>query len=74
MFTLVNPLQARNALAPILVTLSGMTTLVKEGLPKGPPILKSPNFFTAYPPNSLGIVTSPVAVEDLIVAPSFSTM
>jgi hypothetical protein len=34
-----------------------------------------PTFFTAYPPNTLGIVTSPVALEALIiVAPPFSTM
>ena len=34
----------------------------------------SPTFFTADPPNSLGIVTAPVAVEAVIVAPPFSTM
>jgi hypothetical protein len=33
-----------------------------------------PTFFTAYPPNTLGIVTSPVAVEAVIVAPPFSTI
>jgi hypothetical protein len=52
-----------------------MTTLVTELLatPKigGIPF---PTFFTAYPPNSLGIVTAPVAVEAVIVAPPFSTM
>jgi hypothetical protein len=34
----------------------------------------NPNLVTAYPPNTLGIVTTPVAVEAVIVAPPFSTM
>ena len=34
----------------------------------------SPTFFTADPPNSLGIVTAPVAVEAVIVTPPFSIM
>ena len=34
----------------------------------------SPTFFTADPPNSLGIVTAPVAVEAVIVTPPSSTM
>ncbi len=33
-----------------------------------------PTFFTAYPSNSAGIVTAPVAVEAVMVAPPFSTM
>jgi hypothetical protein len=52
-----------------------MTTLVTEvlELPKiesGP----FPTCFTAYPPNALGIVTSSVAVDAVIVAPPFWTM
>jgi hypothetical protein len=73
--TLVRELQPLNALSPILVTLLGMTTLVTEvlELPKiGPQSL--PTCFTAYPPNSLGMVTAPVAVEPVIVAPPFSIM
>jgi hypothetical protein len=31
-----------------------------------------PTFSTEYPPNALGIVTTPVAVDDVIVAPPFS--
>jgi hypothetical protein len=52
-----------------------MVTLVTEvfPLPKTGGKLV-PTFFTAYPPNSLGIVTAPVAVEAVIVAPPFSTI
>jgi hypothetical protein len=52
-----------------------MTTLVTEvlGLPKKEGKL-FPNCFTAYPPNELGIVTAPVAVDAVIVAPPFWTM
>jgi hypothetical protein len=52
-----------------------MTTLVTEvlGLPKIEGQL-FPTCFTAYPPNELGIVTAPVAVEAVIVAPPFWTM
>jgi hypothetical protein len=56
-----------------------MTTLLTEvlelllGLPKiGGQLF--PTCFTAYPPNALGIVTAPVAVEAVIVAPPFWTM
>ena len=72
---LVRPVQTENALYPILVTLLGMTTLVTEvlGLTKIERQL-GPTCFTAYPPNTLGIVTAPVAVEAVIVAPPFSTM
>ena len=72
---LVRPVQERKALAPILVTLEGMVTLVTEvlGLPKiGGQVF--PTFFTAYSPITLGIVTAPVAVEVVIVAAPFSTM
>ena len=34
----------------------------------------SPTFVTVTPPNSLGMVTAPAAVEAVIVAPPFSTM
>jgi hypothetical protein len=75
MTTLVRPAQFMNALPAILVTPLGMTTLVTEVLssPKTGD-QPSPTFFTAYPPNTLGIVTAPVAVEAVIVAPPFSTM
>ena len=75
MVTLVRLEQFWNALSPILVTLLGMTTLVTEvlELPKiGGQLF--PTCFTAYPPNELGIVTAPVAVEAVIVAPPFWTM
>jgi hypothetical protein len=75
MMTAVRLKQFANALPPILVTLLGMTTLVTEvlELPKiGGPLF--PTCFTAYPPNALGIVTAPVAVEAVIVAPPFWTM
>ena len=72
---LVRPVQLENAWLPILVTLLGMLMLVTEvlGEPKieGQPF---PTFFTAYPPNTLGNVTAPVAVEAVIVAPPFSTI
>jgi hypothetical protein len=74
MVMLIRPVQERNALAPILVTLEGMVTPVTEvlGLPKiGGQVF--PTFFTSYPPKTLGIVTAPVAVEAVIVAPPFST-
>jgi hypothetical protein len=51
-----------------------MTTLVTEVLGLTKIEGQFPTFFTAYPPNSLGIVTAPVAVEAVIVAPPFSTM
>ena len=75
MVMLVRPVQERKALAPILVTLEGMATLLTEvfGLPKiGGQVF--PTFFTTYPPNTLGIFTAPVAVEVVIVAPPFSTI
>jgi len=75
MVMLVRLEQFWNALSPILVTLLGMTTLVTEvlELPKIGGQL-GPTCFTAYPPNTLGIVTAPVAVEAVIVAPPFSIM
>jgi hypothetical protein len=75
MVMLVREVQFWNAAPPILVTLLGMTTLVTEvlELPKiGGQLF--PTCFTAYPPNELGIVTAPVAVEAVIVAPPFWTM
>ena len=75
MVMLVRLEQIWNALDPILVTLEGTTTLVTEVLPLPKiDVEPFPTFFTAYPPNTLGIVTAPVAVEDVIVAPPFSTM
>jgi len=82
MVTLVRPVQPKNAEFPILVTLLGMTTLVTEVLELPKEVLELPKIggqlfptcFTAYPPNTLGIVTAPVAVEAVIVAPPFSTM
>jgi hypothetical protein len=71
---LVRLVQPLNALIPMLVTPLGILTEVTELVPTpkigGYPF---PTFFTAYPPNTLGIVTAPVAVEAVIVAPPFST-
>ena len=75
MVMLIREVQPVNAPLSILVTLLGMTTLVTEvlELPKiGGQLF--PTCFTAYPPNALGIVTAPVAVEAVIVAPPFWTM
>jgi hypothetical protein len=67
--------QFSKALPPILVTLEGMTTLVTEVLPVPKiGVEPFPTFFTATPPNTLGIVTAPVAIEPVIVAPPFSIM
>ena len=80
MVMLVREVQYWNALSPILVTLLGIVTLVTEvfGSPSITPTKiggqSFPTFFTAYPPNTLGIVTAPVAVEAVIVAPPFSIM
>ena len=64
-----------NALSTILVTLLGMTTLVTEVLPVPKMGVEPfPTFFTATPPNTLGMVTEPVAIEPVIVAPPFSAM
>ena len=62
--------------------LEGMVMLVTEVLGTAKTKLglphtfshSNPTFFTAYPPKTLGIVTAPVAVEAVIVAPPFSTM
>jgi hypothetical protein len=72
--TLVNALEARNASRPILVTLSGITTLVTEVFGTAKIEFPLPTFRTGSPPKTLGIVTAPVAVEAVIVAPPFSTM
>jgi hypothetical protein len=63
--------QLTNAWLPIIVTLLGMTTLVTEvlGLPKIG-WLAYPTFVTAYSPNTLGIVTAPIAVDAIIVTPT----
>ena len=73
--TEVRLVQRRNALPAILVTLLGMIMLVTEVFdqPKTGGD-QFPTVFTAYPPNTLGIVTAPVAVEAVIVAPPFSIM
>jgi hypothetical protein len=71
--TLVKLVQFWNTLCPRLVTLLGMATLVTEVLevPKTGDE-PEPTFNTEYPPNALGIVTAPVAVDAVIVAPPFS--
>ena len=76
----VRLVQPENAELPILVTLLEIVVLeivmlVTEVFDQ-PKIgaEPSPTFFTADPPNSLGIVTAPVAVEAVIVTPPFSIM
>ena len=80
MAILVRLVQPENAELPILVTLLEIVVLeivmlVTEVFDQ-PKIgaEPSPTFFTADPPNSLGIVTAPVAVEAVIVTPPFSIM
>jgi hypothetical protein len=57
----------------MVVTLLGMVTLVTDvfELPKTGD-KPDPNLSTEYAPNALGIVTAPVAVDAVIVAPPFS--
>ena len=80
MAILVRLVQPENAELPILVTLLEIVVLeivmlVTEVFDQ-PKIgaEPSPTFFTADPPNWLGIVTAPVAVEAVIVTPPSSTM
>jgi hypothetical protein len=71
MVMLVRLRQRPNAQSLISVTLLGMVMLVTELPPKpkiGPYVFPDPKKVTAYPPNTLGIVTAPVAVERSIVA------
>ena len=64
--------QLWNALLPIRVTLEGITTEVSwEPKTALSPNL-SPTCLTAYPPNTLGIVTAPVAEDEMTLAPPFS--
>ena len=71
---LVREVHLKNAPSPILVTLLGMPTLVTKVVSRPKTADQpSPTCFTAYPPNTLGIFTAPVAVEAVIVAPPFST-
>ena len=72
MVTVARLVQPENAELPILDTLFGMVTTVTVVLLKPKIELKDPTFCTEYPPNSLGIVTAPVAFEAVIVAPPFS--
>jgi hypothetical protein len=76
MVMLVSPPQLANALLIILVTLEGITTLVTLLAPKKTLVFDNlfPTCLTAYPPNTLGIVTAPVAEVEMILAPPFSIM
>ena len=87
MAILVRLVQPENAELPILVTLLEIVVLVGVVMLLEIVMLvtevfdqpkigaePSPTFFTADPPNSLGIVTAPVAVEAVIVTPPFSIM
>ena len=74
--TMTRPSQFLKAQSPILVTLEGIVRAITEELllPKTEKSVPLPTFRTGSPPNTLGIVTAPVAVEAVIVAPPFSTM
>ena len=74
--TMTRLVQFRNAQSPILVTVLGIVTVITEVLlvPKTVVLVVLPTFFTGSPTNWLGIVTAPVAVEAVIVAPPFSTI
>ena len=87
MAILVRLVQPENAELPILVTLLEIVVLLGVVMLLEKVMLvtevfdqpkigaePSPTFFTADPPNSLGIVTAPVAVEAVIVTPPFSIM
>ena len=84
---LVREVQPENAELPILVTLLEIVVLLGVVMLLEKVMLvteefdqpkigaePSPTFFTADPPNSLGIVTAPVAVVAVIVAAPFSTI
>jgi hypothetical protein len=71
MVTLVRPSQRPTAQFLICVTLLGIVMLVTDLLPRpkiGLYVPPDPRKVTAYPSNTLGIVTAPVAVERVIAA------